>query len=203
MLAIQPVSVNRNYQSSSFKGSWDKQDVDNEIGFIEGQVSEMNELINDQYVPNSVKKPFKFFRVIANAAIDGLAVFGSAIMLGNFLKKSYGRISSTGFISNKVKPLAKDVIKELKLGVKDGLNALKETERYERFVKTDYGAKSVDKLVKLKNYISNLKINTKKIGNGVAATLGVGAGITGAYEATMEKPVQNNENYDVEYEEVA
>ncbi|MBP3820898.1 hypothetical protein J6G99_04555 [bacterium] len=201
MLAIQPVSVSSNYKNPAFKQSWTKQDVEDEIGFIRGQVNEINEFIDDNVVPEKIKKPFKFFRVIANAAIDGLAVFGSAIMLSAFVKKSYGRIVSSKVVTNKINPMMKKGSQAINENLDKAIDKLTKTDLYKKIIKTKIGKEIIGDTavltVKAENATKKINIDGNKITQYGAGVLGVGAGITGAYEATIEPEEQYSE-----YEEV-
>ena len=208
MLAIQPISISNSRSASSsrpaFKGGWDKDSLDNERSFYERQREELDTLINDDHIPEKIKKPFKFFRVLANGAIDGLAVFGSVMMLAGFLKKG-----SNSQIVNKmteaIKPMGGKVaagagkITELasKLAEKVSNTTVgkKVLGLFKKFASTYKGKKVlviVRKLLRkasaiFKKILAPVKKMTKDgATKGIATGLGIGSGISGAYEASME-----------------
>ena len=215
MLAIQPISVSNSKSISSsrpvFKGGWDKKSLEDERSFIENQREELDNLINDTHIPEPIKKPFKFFRILANGAIDGIAVFGSVMMLASFLKKG-----SNSKIVNKVA----DTVKPM--GAKAASGAQKLADAASAFIKkaaaSKYGQKVVDTFKKLASTDKGKKIlykgkrilvrgrkllrklaailnkvlsPMKKVTKdgatkGIATGLGIGSGLSGAYEASME-----------------
>ena len=231
MLGISPVSYNSHSKAPSF--GYNKQDVDKDISFYKEQVEELDQFINENYIPDKMKKPFKFFRTIANGAIDGLAVFGSTLMLAGFIKKSGAKIGANKYYNsatNIVKSLAEKAPKGLKyVGEKivQGFDKLLKSPIYEKFASSKWGKrlivdasilavkgedaikvamKPVKKLQEpIQNKIINpiKNINSDKAVKGTATVLGIGSGITGAYETTIRDDAKNeeeNSNYTNEYE---
>lgn len=209
MLGISPITYNSKSHTPSF--GYNKKDVDNDINFYKEQVEELDEFINENYIPDKMKKPFKFFRTIANGAIDGLAVFGSTLMLASFVKKSGAKLNSNKFVKNaveKTKPLAKKVpeaVSFVKEKISTLFDKLLKSSVYQKFADTKLGRriiadtsvltvkgedamstakKSIDKAIEpIKN------INSDKAVKGTATVLGIGSGITGAYETTMRDDI--------------
>ena len=215
MLGISPVSYNKYSKAPSF--GYNKQDVDNDINFYKEQVNELEQFLNEDHIPDKMKKPFKFFRIIANGAIDGLAVFGSTLMLASFIKKSSAKISSNKYVKNTVemaKPLAEKIPTAITfVGEKfTGLfDKFLKSSIYKRFADTKIGKRIIadtsflyikGKDMKSAAEISINKatepirnINKDKAINGTAAVLGIGSGITGAYETTMRDDIKNEEEF--------
>lgn len=210
MLGISPVSYNNHSKSLSF--GYNKKDVDNDISFYKEQVAELDQFLNENYIPDKMKKPFKFFRTIANGAIDGLAVFGSTLMLASFVKKSGAKINSNKYYTKAVehtKPLMEKLPKALTyIGEKisAGFDALVKTDLYKKFAGTKLGkrlivdasvlaVKSEDAVAKAMKPVKN--INTDKAVKGTATVLGIGSGVTGAYETSMRDNTKAEvEDYD-------
>lgn len=207
MLAIQPISVSNVSVSKTrptFKGNWDKDSLDNERSFYERQRDELDNLINDDHIPEKIKKPFKFFRVLANGAIDGIAVFGSVMMLAGFLKKgSNSKIVNS--ITEAIKPMGGKVTNAAAGVMEYATNLLKKVSQTKlgkkavnlvnKFAKSYKGKRVLVRLRKVLRYVAS-KLNQvlkpiknltgDKITKGAAAGLGIGSGLSGAYEASME-----------------
>lgn len=219
MLGIAPISLNNPVKvSPSFKGHT-KDSIQDDIDFYKEQVEEIDQFLQEDYVPEKVKKPLKFFRMIANGAIDGLAVFGSTMMLSGFVRKSGARISSNTQVKKVQKFIqpALDLIPKgytnLKGALLKGLDRLVKTDAYQKFLSTKIGkrimtnvailaVKSEDLATKLTKPIK--EINADKVTKGTAAFLGIGSGVTGAYETTLDDKEHNTaENEERVYSEAA
>ncbi len=218
MLGITPLSISNRSKSPSFQ-SMTKESIDSDIKFYKDQVDEIDQFLNEDYVPQKVKKPLKFFRTIANGAIDGLAVFGSTMMLSGFVRKSGAKLTANQNIqklTQKAKPIIDLVPKAFsKIGdfFSKGLDKLVKTDTYQKFLSTKIGkkvmtnvallfAKSEELADKLTKPIKN--INTDKVTKGAATFLGIGSGVTGAYETAIENDKQVAvEDIDEEVKEVA
>ena len=200
MLGISPISNNSLSHSPSF--GYGKRDVDNDINFYKEQVEELDQFINENYIPDKMKKPFKFFRTIANGAIDGLAVFGSTLMLASFIKKSSAKINSNKYVKNAVemaKPYAQKIPTALSYIKGQASKGLKEL--VDRNI---ISAKTEGKIRDAVRPLFDIHINTDKAVKGTATVLGIGSGITGAYETTMRDDIRNEadiDNNDFEYED--
>jgi hypothetical protein len=217
MLGISPVTYNKS-QSLSF--GYNKKDVDQDINFYKEQVEELDQFLNEDYIPDKMKKPFKFFRTIANGAIDGLAVFGSTLMLASFVKKSGAKIGANKYFKQTVTG-SKSVMNKIADGFKfvggkiaevlnKGFDAIVNSSAYKKFTNTNIGkkikgdaafiiskgldmkdagaVKSQEIMKKVAEPIKN--INTDKAVKGTATVLGIGSGITGAYETTMRDDIK-------------
>ena len=219
MLGISPVSYNSHSKAPSF--GYNKQDVDKDINFYKEQVEELDQFINENYIPDKMKKPFKFFRTIANGAIDGLAVFGSTLMLAGFIKKSGAKIGANKYfkqtvtgsksVMNKIADGFKFVGGKIAEGLNKGFDAIVGSSLYEKVANTKLGRKikgdaafliakgldmkdagvlkSQEIMKKVAEPIKN--INTDKAVKGTATVLGIGSGITGAYETTIRDDVKD------------
>lgn len=211
MLAIQPVSTN-NYNRPAkvnFKG-WEE-DISQGRQTIEDGQRALNEILNDQQVPDKLKKPVKFFKVLTNAALEGLAVFGSVMILGDFLKKGKGSKVVLSAVE-KAKPLGKQLVKaadELGKLSSKGIEKVKGTSigknivsKLSKFFGTMKGKRILVHARKFKRQIAKIlqkvlapikNLNGDKATKGVAAVLGIGSGATGAFEATMTPEERNPE----------
>ena len=187
MLGISPISNNSLSHSPSF--GYGKREVDNDINFYKEQVEELDQFINENYIPDKIKKPFKFFRTIANGAIDGLAVFGSTLMLASFIKKSSAKINSNKYVKNAVemaKPYAQKIptaLSYIKGQTSKGLKELVE--------RNIISAKTEEKIRKAVRPLVDFHINSDKAIKGTATVLGIGSGITGAYETTIRDDIRD------------
>jgi len=219
MLAIQPVSTN-NYNKPAkvnFKG-WED-DISQGRQTIEDGQRALNEILNDQQVPDKLKKPVKFFKVLTNAALEGLAVFGSVMILGDFLKKGKGNKVVQQAVG-KAKPVVDKALSFAeKLGelFKKGVEKAKETSigkrieaKLNEFFSTKKGKRILDHARKFKRQLSKVlekvlapikNMNGDKATKGVATVLGIGSGATGAYEATMTPEERDPEMFDEVEEE--
>ena len=204
MLAIQPVSAN-NYNKQSkvnFKGSWEDEIAESRQTTQEVQRA-IDKILSDEQVPGKLKKPLNFFKVLTNAALEGLAVFGSVMILGDFLKKGKGNkvvLKAT----EKAKPIAKkaaEYAKDLGKIIEKGAEKAKNTT---------WGQKVVSKLGKLLGTMKakRMLVRARKLGRAltkpfkdmnldkaikrIAVFLGFGSGATGAYESTMTPAERNN-----------
>lgn len=217
MLTVQPYSTSSSIaKRPAFKGEWDKATIDQERDFIERQKEALDSVLNDDYVPDKMKKPFKFFKVLYNAALDGLAVFGAVFFMKDFIKKG-----ANSKVAQKAVSTAKPAIDASAKGLKYVGGKLydycakaykflrntslgqKSAELYNKFANTEAG-KVVIKYTKvaaskaktlLDKAISPIKgASVDKATNGLATVLGIGSGISGAYETAMkESPVKIEE----------
>lgn len=218
MLTVQPYSTSVNVpKRPAFKGDWDKSSIDEERSFIERQAQALDTIINDDYVPDKMKKPFKFFKVLYNAALDGLAVFGAVFFMKDFIKKGLNSKVAQKIVKA-VKPAINVSSKGLKYagekaaeGISAGYKFVRNTslgmkiaDLYNKFAITNAGKVVIDyankggavaKKVALSVGESAKKINLDKTTNGIATVLGIGSGLSGAYETAMkESPVKVEED---------
>ena len=215
MLAIQPVSAS-NYNRSSkvqFKG-WEDEIAQGRQTIEDGQRA-IDKILSDEQIPGKLKKPLNFFKVLTNAALEGLAVFGSVMILGDFLKKGKGNkvvLKAT----EKAKPIAKkaaEYAKDLGKLLQKGTERVKNTSWGQKVVskigKMLGTMKAKRMLVRVRQFSRavlkpfnkilnkvlkpfNKNIDADKTIKGVATALGFGSGVTGAYEATMTPEERNN-----------
>jgi len=193
MLTIQPNFTN--YRSKPSFGL-NRESLEENKNFYQESVEQLDEFLSNDYVPDSVKKPFKFFRVVGNAAFQGLAVFGSALGIAGFMKKGKAKIDGYNFVKN-----AKSRVAGLKIGEKFGKMAenIKKSERYQEFKKTPFGAVTVEYAKKANDLITKAVAPLKnmtydKSTKTVATVLGTGSGLAGGYEEYIsENPVITDE----------
>ena len=190
MLTIQPNFTN--YRTKVSFGM-DMDEVEENKNFYRDSVEQIDEFLSSDYVPEGVKKPFKFFRVIGNAAFQGLAVFGSMLGIANFFKKGKAKVDSYKFVQN-----AKTRVDNLNLGKKlDNLIAsVKKTKYYQDFRANSVGSKIIKGVKTAKEYASKpfQNVNYDKATKATAAVLGTGSGLAGGYEEYIkENPVLSEE----------
>lgn len=216
MLAIQPITLNST-KNASFKGIYDSQEsYEKERRYFENQGREFDGIINDNNIPEGMKKPFKLARIITNGIVDGLAV-GWAVMAGaNSCKKAAGSKYAKN-ISSAVKPIAEGFVKTLKnfggmitevfQKIKDNKYAQKVSALYDKFANSKYGKpvieftkKSANVVVEFaKTIINAVKgVTYDKASKTAAGVLGGGSGVAGAYAtAREENPVELEEGDEI------
>ncbi len=220
MLSIQP---NFTIQKKSFKpvfrgekeheSFWTEDRYNEEKDFYEKQIDGFNDILNEEYMPNSLKKAAKVLRIISEGILEGWAVAWGAKKGLNFMKNT-----TTRTLNSKNYARAKEILSPAKEGlVKVGnnlkefgaekLKALSEKEFVQKmtnpiknfFENKEFGkyiAKQYNSLKeglgtfkgKIKEQIN--KITFEKATNITAATLGVGSGTMGAINSAIE---ENNE----------
>lgn len=186
MLTIQP-----NFTSYRAKPAFGMSidEVEENKSFYRDSVEQIDEFLDNDYVPDSVKKPFKFFRVIGNAAFQGLAVFGSALGIASFLKKGKAKVDGFKFVQG-----AKTKVHNLNIGSKfDNLvSAIKNTKYYKDFRNNSVGSKIIEGVKVATEYISKpfKKLTYDNTTKTTATVLGAGSGLAGGYEEYVkENPV--------------
>lgn len=176
MLTIQPNITNYRVSRPAFGMSQDE--VEREKEFYQESVEQLDEFINNDVVPDKIKKPFKFFRVLGNAAFTGLAVFGSFLGITSAAKKGKAHVQEYKFVQ---KASAK---------VKKIFNS-KYTQKF--FTENRIGKKIAEYAKKVKEFFANIfaplkgKINEEKITKGTATVLGTGSGAAAGYEEMMKQ----------------
>ena len=214
MLTIQPVSTNSYNRPVrvNFKG-WED-DISQGRQTIEDGQRALNEILNDTQVPDKLKKPVKFFKVLTNAALEGLAVFGSVMILGDFLKKGKGNkvvqqaAEKAKPIYNKTVEYAKNLGKLLQKGTEQAKNTSlgkKVMAKLGEFFGTMKGKRILVYARKCKRQLNKIlekvlspikNLNGDKATKSIATVLGIGSGATGAYEATMTPEERSPEMFD-------
>lgn len=213
MLTIRPVSLN-NLKSPSFRSEIydNKESYENERRYFEDTRKDLDEIINDDYIPEGMKKPFKFARIVTNGVVDGLAV-GWAAMAG---ASSFKKAANSKFAKNvgktikdlgkAAKPIAEDAAKikdsfgrksaRAFINFKNSKFGQKIADLYNKFVQTKFGKATVEftkaaakKVIEIaKKVVSTIKSFTyDKVSKTTAATLGTGSGIAGAYATAREE----------------
>lgn len=196
MLAIQPTGISQTASKyQNFKGesyALDDETYSNKRRYYESQRDECDELIEDKYLPRSVKNAVKVGKVVAEGSLEGWAVAWAATKGAKFSKTMVVKILNNKMIKNlaskvgdlgslaKVKsaPLLKDLgAKYTKLLDKLGqdkygkylANGIKGAEKITNKIGTTLKGFTYDKATKI-----------------TATTLGVGSGLAGAYNAGKE-----------------
>ena len=204
MLTIQPVSANQIYSKRPvFKGHDDS--IEQDRKFLQDQLRDLDQVINDDVIPEKIKKPFKFFRVLGAAALEGVAVFGSVMALVGMAKRTGAKINNSEF-SKKASEAAKPVGKMFAKGyeflvskAKAGFELFKKTKLGQKTAKYyhKFAASKIGKAIigftkqaytKASEFVKNMfsKVDGDKATKATATTLGVGSGISGAYEEAVK-----------------
>ena len=214
MLAIQPVSLNSTTKNTTFKAgvSGSQNFYENERNYFEEQRGVLNGIINDDNIPEGMKKPLKVLRAITNGIVDGLAV-GWAVMAGANSCKKVANSNVAKSISSAAKPIGEGFIKALNnFGelIVGGFNKLKDTKfgqkvstLYKKVADSKYGKPVFEFTKKSANVIVDFAKTTYKTIKSVtydkatralAKILGGGSGVAGAYAtAREENPVEIEE----------
>lgn len=95
MLTIQPASV-RNSVKPAFKG-FDENSYRQERAFYQDQVNQFDDFINDDHIPRQIKRPFKWFRTLSAAVVDGLAVAWATYTALKYGKSTYNKVASSKY----------------------------------------------------------------------------------------------------------
>ncbi len=212
MLTIQPNFTNyRPITRPAFKGI-DADRIEEEKYFYQEQVEKIDEFLDNDYVPEKIKGPFKFFRVLGNAALQGLAVFGSVLGISKAAKNGCAKVESYKFVQN-----AKARINNLKLGdkisalytnIKANKNVRKLTNPVEEFFAqnaigkkiAEFGQNTKEFLAKIIKPLKE-KLTEENITKGTASVLGTGTGAAAGYEEFMKENPINPQDLDEQYED--
>ena len=213
MLAIQPVSLNSTSKNVTFKNVYDSKDsYERERTYFEQQGRELDGIINDNNIPDSVKKPFKLARIVTNGVVDGLAV-GWAVMTGAKSCQKAVNSKMAKNMASAAKPIGEGFIKAMKnFGELIGKGFKKLTDNkfgnkvanlYDKLANSKYGKVIVDFTKKSAQVVIDFVNTIVKAIKGVtidkasktsAGVLGGGSGLAGAYAtAREENPVEIEE----------
>lgn len=197
MLAIQPVSMNSRSQKVSFQKS-ERESFEEDRAFYEQQKREIEGLLDDNRLPNGMKKFLKGANIVTDGLISGFTVACATIASATCGKNTYTKLSSNKFIKSTLegfKPLGEYFTK--------GLNILKHSASkfVRKYLGEEKGQKIVDTAKKIIEKVSSFfkKLNpfkdTETFDKATAKTatgLGVGAGVASAYAKTVEKAEQES-----------
>lgn len=230
MLTIQP-----NFRNTAFRGETaliDKKTYEEKQKYYTQQKREFEEIINDEHVPEPMKKGAKVFKVASEGILEGWAVAWGASKGANMMKSGMVKASasqSAKWIKNILKPVGKALVKlgeNISKFASENIDKLAKSEFVQKLDGNKFGhyvvegCKRLGKLLKSANEgIKNLWTKTvgkgdgstyDKAANAVSKTLGVGAGLGGAYNAARnpnktEQKVNNdddNYSYDDEVDEI-
>lgn len=117
MLTVQPKFTNQSSYKTSFKGEADfiNEDKYNEKkAYYQNQKIEFDNIINDEYVPEGMKKGAKVFKVASEGILEGWAVAWGATKGGKFLKAGFVKAANSKFAkwaSNMLSPIGKGIKK--------------------------------------------------------------------------------------------
>lgn len=120
MLTIQPRFTNQSSYNTSFKGDNDfiTEDKYNEKkNYYGNQKLEFDKIINDEYVPEGMKKGAKAFKVISEGVLEGWAVAWGATTGGKFLKTGLLKAYNSKFAkwaSKMLSPISQGIKKSSK-----------------------------------------------------------------------------------------
>lgn len=218
MLIVQPYSMaNRSLKAPSFKSEWNEDTIKEKKAEMKEQSQALDKVLADEYVPEKIKKPFKFFKMLYSAALDGISVFGAVLLLKKPVKAGLdskivtGVLGKTkvlkdgaGFVGGKLAKgfeLLGNALKSTKLGGKvvDSFDKFAQTKVGAGMVKVFDGVGGMFKTAaeKVTKPVKNMTFD--KVTNSTAAVLGVGSGAAGAYEAHMEEhPIMTANSKEIE-----
>ena len=134
MLTVQPKFTNQSSYKTSFKGDSDfinESKYNEKKSYYENKKSEFDKIINDEYVPEGMKKGAKVFKIASEGILEGWAVTWAAAKGGKFLKAGYLKAASSKFTkraTEMLKPLGKGLKKSsrnIKISLLNGLDKIK------------------------------------------------------------------------------
>ena len=213
MLAIQPVSLNSTSKNVAFKNIYDsKESYERERGYFVQQGRELDGIINDNNIPDSMKAPFKWARILTNGVVDGLAV-GWAVMTGAKSCQKAVNSKTAKSVLSASKPIGEGFIKAMKnFGELIGKGFKKLTDNkfgnkvsnlYDKIANSKYGNATIDFMKKSTQVVVDFvntvvkavkSITFDKASKTTAGILGGGSGVAGAYAtAREENPVEIEE----------
>lgn len=231
MLKVQPTNImHSSSRTPSFKGGdigIDEQTYNEKKNYYTKQNREFDEILQDQYVPEGMKKGVKVFKIVSEGILEGWAVAWAASKGAKFAKSGINKIFNSKTLetfAKITKPLRKGIADTgenvkthiVKLGTKiknsEFVTNLSEkaaniTEKMQNNSVGKFTLKIGSGIKKcfqaLKNTITTVaqkvadsfkKITFEKATKGSAATLGVGAGLAGAYNAAREDFIKNEKD---------
>lgn len=192
MLAIQPVSMNSYPQKVSFQKN-DRQSFEEDRAFYEQQKREIEGLIEDNRLPNGMRKFLKGANIITDALISGFTVACATIASATCGKNTYARLSKNKMVTSAIngfKPMeeyAGKGFKTVKHFAADMVRKLFGKEKGQKIVDFAKKAiKTVENFFKKLNPFKSEEVFDKAT-TKTATGLGVGAGAASAYAKSVEK----------------
>jgi hypothetical protein len=205
----------------------DKEDYDRKREEYESYKADIDEAIDNPYLPNNAKKAFKVMKIGIEGITAALAVTYGAKKCAQLLAKGGKGLKESDFYKSAAK-----IFKPIKEGIGSAVDNAKEfiKTKYDNFLKKKWVAKKVKSLKKFFNknvygkkiakmYNSTTEYIGKKYNavkdyfkgityeqgsNFVSGTLGAGSGLAAAYVAGKEEfPVSAPSQEDAEYDEEA
>ena len=114
--------------------------------YYQRQKEEFEEILNDQYVPEGMKKGAKVFKIASEGILEGWAVTWAATKGGKYLKSAFVKLANS-----KLAKGLKDILKPLNKGLKEvGKNFTKSA------------SKNIDN-IKQSSFITNMAKNLTKL----------------------------------------
>lgn len=197
MLAVQPVSMNTNFQKVSFQRN-ERQAFEEDRDFLEQQKHEIEGLIEDDRLPSGMKKFLKVANVVTDALIAGFTVACATIASATCGKNTYNKFIKNKTVQNTIKafkPMGESVRKNfgaLKHYSADLARKLLGKEKGQKVV--DFAKGAIDKTAKFLDKMNPFTTVDKfdKATAKTATGLGVGAGMASAYAKAVEKSEQES-----------
>ncbi len=230
MLTIQPTSITHSAKPMAFRGDFDETAYNNRKDYYAHQKEECDEILENQYVPKTMKTGVKVCKAISEGVLSGWAVAWAALKVSKFGKASAIKISNNKFLNKGIEALApmKDGIVKTAKNIKDKIvdskvaNAIKTKAgqfikmsdedlakhklgrfalKHEKaFHKITSGVSEIASAVKEKISGIAKAITYDKTAKAIAYTLGVGSGIASAYNSVRQDFAPNNEGVDEEWQ---
>lgn len=121
MLTIQPISITHGAKPTAFKGEFDEEAYNSRKNYYAHQKEECDEILDNQYVPNTMKKGVKVCKAISEGVLSGWAVAWAALKVAKFGKASVVKISNNKFIKKATETISpmKDGIVQTAKNIKD------------------------------------------------------------------------------------
>ncbi len=199
MLGIQPnLTARVSTASVAFTSKPDEIEADKvkkDVVYYKDRADDLDEVINNDVIPEKLKKPFKYMKALAMGIFEGGIVFWAAIKGRDFIKNLSNNKNTKSVVETlaPIKDGFKETSAKISTGLKNQFNKFKKTDLgkkltswYDRFTKTMVGKKVVefateanDGLKSLKNKIKG--VNYDKATNITAATIATGSGVATTY----------------------
>lgn len=200
MLTIQP-NFTRNTAFRAEKNLVDQETYEEKKRYYKDKQREFNEILDDENIPEGMKKGAKICKVASEGILEGWAVAWGASKGASMLKspKVVKFFIKIGKLAKPVEEALGKVFKKVGKFSSEKIDALAKSKFVEKMDENKVGHVVVVGVKKLYNGIKSLCNNTKdlfvkytgkvsgdtydKVAGAASKTLGVGAGIGGAYTA--------------------
>lgn len=106
MLTIQPTSITHSAKPMAFRGDFDETAYNNRKDYYAHQKEECDEILENQYVPKTMKTGVKVCKAISEGVLSGWAVAWAALKVSKFGKASAIKISNNKFLNKGIEALA-------------------------------------------------------------------------------------------------